>query len=114
MKSFYFGLVLVGGIIFVSTLNAVAEQDKGPETMDLKERFKVEGQREAVIFKHRMHQAKLECIKCHVNKEGGGDIRFELKKTTGISNDFHKKFCWPCHEEMKVPKGKACNTCHKK
>jgi hypothetical protein len=31
-----------------------------------------------------------------------------------MGNDFHKKFCWPCHTEMKVPNGRSCNTCHKK
>lgn len=92
------------------------EQDIGPETMDLKERFKITGNKTAVIFQHWNHQNALEsqCTKCHENEDGGGKIRVELAEFTGISNDFHKNFCWPCHSLMQVPKGKTCSTCHLK
>ena len=84
----------------------------GPETMNLKEKFHVKGNKQAVIFPHHKHQAKLECTKCHTSDKGG-ELKVQIKKTTGFGNDFHKKFCWPCHIEMKVPKGKSCGTCHK-
>lgn len=87
--------------------------DTGPETMDLKERFKVEGKKKAVIFPHRQHQSKLECAKCHLNPKGGGSLNVEIVNLEGARNDFHTKFCWPCHKEMSVPKGRSCNTCHK-
>lgn len=86
--------------------------DNGPEEMNLKERFSVDGKKKAVIFAHRKHQAKLECIKCHLSPEGGGKLQVEIVKKEKMSNDFHKKFCWPCHMEMNVPKGKSCKTCH--
>lgn len=85
---------------------------QGPETIDLKAAFKVEGKKNAVIFPHHKHQEKLECAKCHKDAKGGGSLAVEIVELTGTSNDFHKKFCWPCHEEMKVPKGKSCKTCH--
>jgi hypothetical protein len=100
-------------LAFISLPLPASAEDNGPETMDLKERFKVEGKKSAVIFPHRQHQAKLECIKCHVDPKGGGDLNFELVNLKGAKNDFHTKFCWPCHKEMSVPKGRSCKTCHK-
>ncbi len=85
----------------------------GPETIDLKARHHIEGKKPAVVFPHKLHQEKLECTKCHGSPEGGA-LKVEIKKVKGMGNDFHKKFCWPCHVEMKVPKGKSCSTCHKK
>jgi hypothetical protein len=111
MKKTHVFLILIA--LFTMPLAATAEQDKGPEAMDLKERFKVEGKKSAVIFPHRQHQEKLECEKCHVDSKGGGKVKFELVNLTGPKNDFHTKFCWPCHQEMSVPKGKSCKTCHK-
>ena len=84
----------------------------GPETINLKEKFDVTGSKKAVIFPHHKHQEKLACTKCHASPEGG-KLNMEIKKKEGFGNDFHKKFCWPCHVEMKVPKGKSCSTCHK-
>ena len=107
-------IVLILVALLSLPMTAAADQDKGPETMDLKERFKVEGKKSAVIFPHRQHQEKLnqECTKCHVDPKGGGKLKFELVNLTGPKNDFHTKFCWPCHQEMSVPKGKSCKTCH--
>lgn len=87
--------------------------DNGPAEMDLKERFQVEGRKSSVIFPHHQHQAKLSCEKCHKDPAGGGDLVVEIINKTGTSNDFHKKFCWPCHKEMSVLKGTTCSTCHK-
>lgn len=115
MRATKIALIFIS-IFFLSLIVSSAQgQNKGPETMNLKERFNVSGSKSAVIFKHQYHQEKLgqQCLKCHENTDGGGKIRFELSKLTGISNDFHKNFCWPCHEEMNVPKGKSCSTCHK-
>ncbi len=86
----------------------------GPETINLKEAFNVTGKKKAVIFPHHLHQDKLDCANCHLDPEKGGSLKVEFVKRKGISNDFHKKFCWPCHEKMEVPKGKKCSTCHKK
>ena len=87
---------------------------QGPETIDLKATYKVEGKKSAVIFSHHAHQENLECSKCHKSSAGGGPLVVEIVKLTTTKNDFHKKFCWPCHVEMKVPKGKSCKTCHPK
>jgi hypothetical protein len=92
---------------------ALAGAHQGPETIDLKEKFKVEGAKQAVIFPHRLHQATLACGTCHQSPQGGDDLIVEFVNTSGVGNDFHKKFCWPCHEKMKVVKGKSCSTCHK-
>ena len=107
--------VLLYGLLLAGLPSIIwAAKDYGPETMNLKERFGVSGNQKAVIFPHRMHQAKLnqECNRCHASAEGGGKLKFELTNKEGMSNDFHKKFCWPCHEEMHVPKGKLCSPCH--
>lgn len=92
--------------------SAMAFAGSGPETMNLKEVFEVEGKKRAVILPHHKHQAKVPCAGCHLNPRGGGSMKVEFVKKKGISNDFHKKLCWPCHVEMKVPKGKSCSTCH--
>ena len=86
---------------------------QGPETVDLKAAYEVEGKKSAVIFPHHQHQEKVECGNCHKDVGGGGPLVIDLVKLTGSSNDFHKKFCWPCHVEMKVAKGKSCKTCHR-
>ncbi|MBU0961941.1 MAG: cytochrome c family protein [Proteobacteria bacterium] len=85
----------------------------GPETIDLKAAYKVVGEKNAVIFPHHKHQEKVECAKCHKDVKGGGPLVVDIVELTGTSNDFHKKFCWSCHVEMKVPKGKSCKTCHR-
>lgn len=85
----------------------------GPEFIDLKEAFQVEGKKKRVLFKHHQHQAKLSCDKCHKNPNGGGDLVVEIVNKKGSRNDFHKKLCWPCHKEMSVPRGTSCNNCHK-
>lgn len=103
-------ILLLSGIIMFS-LSAIAS-GAGPEVINLKEKFNVKGSKTAVMFPHAKHQAKLECTKCHASSEGG-KLNMEIKKTAGFANDFHKKFCWPCHVEMKVPAGKSCTTCHK-
>jgi Cytochrome c7 and related cytochrome c len=73
----------------------------------------VEGKKKAVVFAHHKHQEKLECVKCHKDAKGGGPLVVDIVKLTTRKNDFHKKLCWPCHVEMKVPKGKSCKTCHR-
>ncbi len=98
--------------VLCGSINVLAKKDIGPEMMNLKERFKVEGKKKAVIFPHHKHQAKLKCEQCHVSADGGGDLRFKIVKKDGIQNDYHKKFCFPCHTEMKVPKGRSCSNCH--
>ena len=106
--------LLLSGILLVGLPASIwAISDYGPETMNLKERFKVTGSRDAVIFPHHKHQAKLECSRCHLSAEGGGKLKFALVNKEGMSNSFHKEFCWPCHDEMHVPKGKLCSPCHK-
>ncbi len=101
--------LLVIGVVGVS---AMVFASAGPETVNLKEKFNVQGNKAAVIFPHHKHQEKLACTKCHPT-DAGGPLKVEIKKTKGFGNDFHKHFCWPCHVEMKVPKGKSCGTCHK-
>jgi hypothetical protein len=105
-----FTVCLTTGLLAVVTSCMAAT---GPETMNLKDRFEVTGKKPAVIFPHRMHQSKLACTKCHDSGQGG-QLSIVPQNIKGMSNDFHKKICWPCHVEMKVPKGKSCNTCHVK
>lgn len=93
---------------------AGAPAPTGPETIDLKEAFQVEGRKEAVIFPHHLHQAVTACAKCHKNEAGGGELVVSLENLSGTRNDFHTQFCWPCHKAEKVPKGTSCSTCHKK
>ncbi len=109
MRPFSVAVFVIFSFVIASSL-AVA--DKGPETVDLKAAYKVEGKKKAVIFPHHKHQEKLECSKCHQATNGGGPLVVDIVKLTTSKNDFHKKFCWPCHVEMKVPKGKSCKTCH--
>ena len=111
MKHISIGVFLSFALMASASLAWV---DKGPETIDLKAAYKVEGKKSAVIFPHHQHQEKVECAKCHKNTKGGGPLVVEIVKLTTTKNDFHKKFCWPCHVEMKVPKGKSCKTCHPK
>lgn len=111
MKSRSVIVALVGAML-VSAPLAMASGN-GPETIDLKEKFKVDGKKKAVNFPHRTHQAKLACASCHQDPKGGGALTVEIVNLQGTSNDFHKKFCWPCHVEMKVPRGKSCSNCHK-
>ncbi len=108
MKKILLGLVT--GMFGISTICLAAT---GPETMNLKDRFAVQGKKPAVIFPHHAHQAKLKCTRCH-DSGRGGNLSITPKNIKGMANDFHKKICWPCHVEMKVPKGKSCNTCHRR
>ncbi|MBN2332776.1 MAG: cytochrome C [Deltaproteobacteria bacterium] len=105
-------IVMVVCCLWLVVAAAVQADGKGPEQMDLKARFQVEGSKKAVIFPHHQHQAKLACTKCHPS-DAGGPLVVTIENKSGTANDFHKKFCWPCHVEMQVPKGKMCMTCHK-
>ncbi len=98
--------------VFVFTLSAFPALASGPAEINLMEKYAITGTKSAVIFPHAKHQAKLECVKCHASSDGG-KLSISIENKTGVGNDFHKKFCWPCHETMSIPKGKACNTCHK-
>ncbi|MBU0729544.1 MAG: cytochrome c family protein [Proteobacteria bacterium] len=89
-----------------------AEINPGPETINLKEKYSIQGKKKPVIFDHKAHQQKLECIKCHTD-EKGSKLLFEINKIDTISNDFHRAVCWQCHKTMKVAIGKDCNACHK-
>lgn len=101
----------VAGMLLAAPLLAVAGE--GPETIDLKAKFGFEGKKPAVIFPHHKHQANNECTDCH-NDANGGALKVAIENKKGSRNDFHKKLCFPCHKEKKVPKGKSCRTCHKK
>ena len=102
---------IVSGLVLTSAIFALA-QGKGPEQIDLKAKFQVEGSKKAVVFPHWFHQEKLTCTKCHPS-DAGGPLSVTIEKKNSAMNDFHTKLCWPCHLEMKVPKGKTCSTCHK-
>ena len=106
-------IVLVGCCLFTLSASIVAFARAGPEILNLKDVFEVQGTKKAVLLPHHKHQAKVACASCHVSPHGGGSVKFDIVKMDGMSNDFHKKWCWPCHIEMKVPKGKRCSTCHR-
>jgi len=110
MKKTTFSVTVLTGFLCIA--GSLIAGGKGPESIDLKAKYKVEATKPAVVFPHHKHQAKLECVKCHESADGG-KLKFEIKNLTGVGNDFHKVACWPCHKEMNVPKGVACTTCHK-
>jgi len=111
-------------VIFSVALVAFAA---GPESINLAEKWGLKVKKPAVVFPHALHQANNQCTDCHATPEGGA-----LKNTAGeaidpaaliasgkiktgkMKNPMHDDFCWKCHKEKKVPKGKSCNTCHKK
>jgi hypothetical protein len=104
-------LLVMAGLLLGCAIAAFAA-GQGPEQVDLKARFQVEGSKKAVVFPHWRHQERLSCTKCHPS-DAGGPLSVTIEAKTGMGNDFHKKLCWPCHIEMKVPRGKMCGTCHK-
>lgn len=110
----YVSATILLGFFLCTNASLVSATGQGPETIDLKATYKVKGKKSAVIFPHHSHQEKVACAKCHKDTKGGGPLVVEFVKLTTSKNDFHKKFCWPCHVEMKVPKGKSCKTCHPK
>jgi hypothetical protein len=94
------------------SLSKQAARDKEPETMNLKERFAEEGNMPPVIFTHRHHQELLKCKECHLDPEGGGRLRFEIRRKISVQRLPHKA-CWPCHRKMNVAGGTTnCGTCH--
>lgn len=113
-------------ILVVFSVALVAVAASGPESINLAESWGLEVKKKAVVFPHALHQEKNECTECHATAEGGAlkNIKGEsidpkaliasgdLKKG-GTKNPIHDDFCWECHKEKKVPKGKSCSTCHK-
>lgn len=111
--------------IFAVALVAIAA---GPESINLAESWGLTPKKPAVVFPHAFHQTKNECTECHVAADGGalknlkdgGELDGKALVASGAlkpgktKNDIHDAFCWECHKEKKVPKGKSCNTCHKK
>jgi uncharacterized protein YbbC (DUF1343 family) len=115
-------LVMFVMFSFLFAVAAVAQQNTGAETIDLKANWKVEGKKEAVIFDHKLHQTKTDdkgvvlnkCNDCHAT-EAGGKLEIPVAEIKGNNdkNAAHAN-CWPCHIEKKVPSGKTCTKCHKK
>lgn len=105
-------LILVGCCLFFCGFYSTSFAGAGPEVINVKETFDITGKKKAAMLPHHKHQAKVACASCHISSSGGGSVKFDIVKKSGVANDFHKKWCWPCHEEMKVPKGKSCSTCH--
>ena len=105
-------IVLAGCCLFSLGLSGTVCAGFGPKILNLKNVFGIQGLKKAVLLPHDIHQAKVACAGCHLRSQGGGSVKFDLEKRSGITNDFHRKWCWPCHVEMKVPKGKNCSTCH--
>ncbi|MBN2808987.1 MAG: hypothetical protein JXR80_05795 [Deltaproteobacteria bacterium] len=110
MKKAGLALLTTGLLLMVGF--AVQASGSGAEKIDLKAKYQIEGKKDAVVFQHHQHQEKLACTKCHPTT-AGGPLSVTIVNKTGMGNDFHQKLCWPCHIEMKVPKGKMCSTCHK-
>ncbi|PLX66350.1 MAG: cytochrome C [Denitrovibrio sp.] len=116
-------LAVIMLIVFSMALVAIAA-DKGPETINLAEKWGLETKKSPVIFDHAKHQQNNTCTDCHATAEGGalvsGGKTFDPKamvasgelKKGGTKNDVHDELCWKCHKEKKVPKGKSCKTCH--
>lgn len=105
-------LVAAVGCLLVLGSHSLSFGASGPEFINIKEVFEVEGHKKDVMLPHHKHQAKVPCASCHISITGGGSVKFDLNHKKGVGNDFHKKWCWPCHVEKKVPKGKSCATCH--
>jgi hypothetical protein len=112
-------------VVFVAMIAFAAS---GPAEINLAEKWGLDVKKPAVVFPHDKHQAKNECIECHVAADGGalknlkkggeldakGLIAAGKVKKGKTKNPIHDEFCWECHKEKKVKKGKSCNTCHKK
>ncbi|MDR2884769.1 MAG: cytochrome c family protein [Deferribacteraceae bacterium] len=101
---------------FLFALVAVAQENKGPETINLKESWKVEGKKEAVVFNHALHQDPKNnntCTSCHATEEGGKFVPAGEIKGANDKNPAHAN-CWPCHLERKTSVGKTCTKCHVK
>ncbi len=81
----------------------------GAPVINLKMKYSSRGKIGPVVFPHLTHQKVLKCEECH----NPGTLNFEIRKQYGMGNDFHEKFCFPCHEKMDVPDGKVCTNCHK-
>lgn len=111
MKHLFARFFVGSGLVVMSLAVAYAAN---PAQIDLKAAFGVQGSKQAVIFNHAKHQASNACTDCHSGPAGGkGTLKVVIETKEGMANDFHKKLCWPCHEEKKVAQGKTCNTCHK-
>ena len=110
MRYVLFTFVILIGLAVLPVL--AAEIDTGPEEMDLKARFKIEGEQKPVIFSHAAHQNKVLCNQCH-NSHTPGLLKAEIVNKKGPANDYHTNFCWDCHEKIGGGEGKACESCHK-
>ncbi|MFC1524539.1 cytochrome c3 family protein [Thermodesulfobacteriota bacterium] len=108
----YFTITTLIGISLCFSFPGHAEVDTGPEVINMKEHYAIQGRKKPVLFQHRKHQQSLDCTSCHVEGDGSGKLKIDITQLTTISNDFHRKVCWPCHKKMSVSIGKTCNACH--
>lgn len=92
--------------------NPVELMEMAPEEVNIAENHGIATTKKLVIFPHKSHAEKLACEECH-SKPEEGVLKVEITKLDGTNNSFHKELCFPCHKEMKVKAGTACNTCHK-
>jgi nitrate/TMAO reductase-like tetraheme cytochrome c subunit len=84
---------------------------EGAEQINLGERYAPNGKKKHVIFEHKAHAEKLECVSCHT-EAGESTLKVEVPaEVSGTNNVFHKELCITCHKEKKVKK--SCGTCHK-
>jgi len=106
-------------VVFAIALVAFAA-DKGPETINLADKWEVKAKKPAVIFPHAFHQTKNECTECHaadgslVSIDGKAIAPKGTLKPGKKDKVVHNEFCIKCHKAKKVKKGSSCNTCHKK
>lgn len=84
---------------------------EGAEEINLGERYAPNGKKKPVVFAHKAHAEKLECISCHT-EAGDSTLKVEVPaEVSGTNNVFHKELCIKCHKEKKVKT--SCGTCHK-
>ena len=96
-------------MVFAAVTMAIAAQQ--PDKVHLKQSWNVEGRQPAVIFDHSLHAGKETCTACHATADGA-KVTFDAQiKGNNDRNPAHA-YCWPCHAEKSVPRGRVCATCH--
>lgn len=109
-------IVLGGAILLWGFQSSVRAADVPDKTITIDY---IKDKKPAVSFPHNKHaeQVKGKCSICHVNADGTGGIKPELKAkpadmAAAMQHPFHKDACTKCHKDS--GKGPTiCTDCHK-
>lgn len=114
MKKIVFFVMLVGVTGLAAGINALAEQDKGSETIVFEK-----GRMPQVTFSHHLHQERLnnDCSSCHdLFPMQSGIIKEMISQDKLKKQQVMNSKCVKCHKE-KMAAGEAagptkCTECH--